>query len=165
MSIKTQVGFGKAVYEHLPIESDVYVVLFGPDGKIKEVREVPNTWTQVGDAHVADQLSDQGNAAMGWMSIGTTSGGKSTASTILEAEALKVALDSTTQGAGAADNDVIYVATFSGAAGPYASVEAGIFNNVAANTGVMLCYTEWSVVNIGVADTMVVTWTATMGAS
>ena len=156
-------GFGKNIHDSIGMKSQVYTVLFGPDGKIKDVREIKNTWTQVGDAHVADQLSDQGNAAVGWMAVGTTSGGKSTASTTLEAEAARVALDSTTQGAGAADNDVVYVGTFGAGVGTGALVEAGLFNAGAA--GVMMCYTEWAVVNKGASDTLVVTWTATFGAS
>lgn len=158
-----RMALGKNIFDNIGMKSKVYTVLLGPDGKVKTVRETPNTWTQLGDAHVADQYSDTGLAAVGWMAIGTTTGGKSTASIALEAEVLRVALDSTTQGAGADDNDVVWVATFSGAGGPWAVVEAGLFYAAAGNF--LTVYTDWAVVNLGVADTLIVTWTGTFGAS
>lgn len=151
------------VHEDQYIQGRAHIVLRGPDREIKEERESGNTITVLGDAHVADQMSDQGNAAMGWMAVGTTSGGKTSASATLENELDRNALDSTTQGAGAADNDVIYVASWAAGDGTGALVEAGIFN--ATPAGVMLCYTEFAVVNKAAGDTLSITWTVTFGAS
>ncbi len=145
------------------IRGRFHIELFGADGKLKEERYVENTITQLGDVQVADQMSHQADAAIGFMGIGSTTGGKTTASTGLENSEARVALDSTTQGAGAADNDVVYVATFAAGVGTAAIVEAGILRDD-DNTKLM-CYADFAVVNKGAADSMVITWTLTFGAS
>ena len=75
------------------------------------------------------------------------------------------ALDSTTQGSGANDNDVIYVASWAAGDGTGAITEAGIFNSASPGTGQMLCYADFSVINKGAGDTLQITWTFTCGAS
>lgn len=131
------------------------------DGEITQETIVENQVTLVGDAHVADQMSDGGEAAMSHMAWGTTSGGKTEASTTLEVETNRGAFDSgPTQGAGADDNDVVYVGSLTGVA--LTMVEAGIFNNAVADTGTMLCYTEFSHA-LTAPDTLQITWTASFG--
>ncbi len=76
--------------------------------RLKDERIVHNLITELGDAHVADQMSDSGEAALGFMAVGTGSG-QTTASTGLAVSLDRNALTSTTQGAGAADNDVVFV--------------------------------------------------------
>ncbi len=142
--------------------------LYGPDGKLKELREFPedehNTITVAGDKITADAMSDRGESLPSHMGVGTTSGGKTTASNALEAQVdPRVALDSTTQGGGGDDNDVIWVCTFGAAVGTGALIEAGIFNHLSA--GDMYAYQEFAVINKGAADSLVITWTCTYGAS
>ena len=135
--------------------------VFDKDGNIKEEDEGYNQVTLAGDAHVADQLSDQGEAQMGWMSVGTTSGGKTEASVTLEAETNKNALSAgPTQGAGANDNDVTYQGQFTGIAATL--VEWAISNNVGADTGTYLCYAEGSHV-MTAPDTLQIDWTLSAG--
>ncbi len=161
MSDHAVLEIGKGIKDNISLRGKVVIQTINEDGEvIQETINKVNQITLIGDAFVADQLSDQGEAAMGWMSVGTTSGGKSEASTTLEAENTKNALDSTTQGAAADDNDVIYVGTFTGIAATL--LEAGIFNVVTADTGVMLCYTEFSHV-MTAPDTLVITWTLSIG--
>ncbi len=137
------------------------ILTIGPDGKVKQKTVVHNQVLLVGDAHVADQMSDAGEAAMGWMAFGTTSGGKTEADTVLENETNRGALDSgPTQGIGANDNDVVYVGSLTGVA--LTMVEAGLFNNAVADTGTMLCYTEFSHV-LTAPDTLQITWTVSFG--
>ncbi|MBU0847227.1 hypothetical protein KKH23_08605, partial [Patescibacteria group bacterium] len=85
-----------------------HIKLLGPDGEVKEERIIHNIVTELGDAHVADQMSDSGEAALGYMAIGTGSG-QGAASVGLAVSLDRNALTSTTQGAGAADNDVVYI--------------------------------------------------------
>ena len=138
------------------------IQLFGPDGKLKEERIIHNTVTELMDAHVADQMSDQGDAAIGWMAVGTGSG-QTSASTGLAVTLDRNALTSTTQGVAGADNDVIYVGTWAAGDGTGAITEAGVMR--ADNNTTMMLYASFSVVNKGAADTLVITWTATFGAS
>lgn len=162
MSDKASFVIGKNIQDSIKLSGTVVIETINKDGKV--IQRTVNKFNQVtlaGDAHVADQLSDQGEAAMGWMSVGTTSGGKSEASTTLVAEVDKNALDSgPTQGAGADDNKVTYVCTFTGNA--VRLLEAAITNNVAANTGTMLCYTEFDHLMTN-PDALVVTWTFNCG--
>ena len=157
---KNNLGF-KSKYG---INGMAHLELFGADGKLKEERAVENTITELGDAHVADQLADVPvDAQNGFMNVGTTSGGKTAASTGLEAALTAVALTSSTVGAGAADNDLIIVATFPAGTSTGALVEAGIFN-LNDNTSLQ-CYAEFAVVNKLAADSMTITWTTQHGAS
>lgn len=129
--------------------------LFDKDGNIKERDEGYNQVTLLGDAYVADQLSDQGEVAMSHMAVGTTSGGKTEASTTLEAENTRNALSAgPTQGAGASDHQVTYQGIFTGIAATL--VEWAVFNAGAA--GVMFFYAEGSHV-MTAPDTLQIDWT------
>ncbi len=139
-----------------------HVELFGEDGKLKEERIVYNLVTELGDAHVADQMSDSGDAALGYMAVG--SGAEQVASDVgLTTVIDRNALTSTTQGAGAADNDVIFVGTWAAGDGTGAIVEAGIF--LGDDNTSMNYYAFFAVINKGAADTLVITWTVSYGAS
>ena len=141
------------------IKGRCLVQLFGA-GVFKEERDIFNTIPALGDAHVADQMSDKGEAVMGWMAIGT---GTPTA-TALGIELDRNALTSKTQGTGVDDNDVIYIGDWAAGDGTGAITEAGIFNLVTLG-GVMLASATFSVINKGAADTLQITWTITYGAT
>lgn len=143
-----------------------HVGLFGPDGKLKEERFGNNVITELGDASVADRMSDAGVAAMSHMGIGIDDDpAPAAADTTLNSEvADRHALTSTTQGAAGDDNDVIYIASWAAGHGTSNGiVEAGIFNNAA--NGTMLCRGIFTAVNKGANDTLQITWTVTFGAS
>jgi hypothetical protein len=146
----------------MPIRGFMSLRLYDEEGNVKQAVDKANTVTELMDAHVADQLSDSGGAAIGYMSIGTGSG-QTSASTGLATSLDQNALDSTTQGTGAADNDVVYVCTWAAADGTGAITEAGVFQ--ANNNTTLMLYDDFDVVNKGAADTLVITWTATFGAS
>lgn len=160
----------KKITSCLGLRGKCVIKLFGPDGKLKDQRillderEVPNTVCTGGDKYVADQLSDQGESAMSHMAIGTGTG-QGASDNSLANELDRNALDSTTQGTGANDNDVIYVCTWAAGDGTGAITEAGIFNNATPGTGQMLCVSSFSVINKGAGDSLVITWTFTCGAS
>lgn len=135
------------------IKGRMSLKVFGPDGRLKEQRLVENVITDLGCAHVADQMSDQGNAALSHMAVGSGTGGTTT----LNSEEARVALDSTTQGTGASDHQVVYVATFGAGVGTAALTEAGILN--ADVDGVLFNYAEFSAINKGASDSLEITWT------
>ena len=136
--------------------------LFGEDGSLKEERIIHNTVTELCDAHVADQMSDSTDVAIGYMSIGTGSG-QTSASTGIATPLDQNALTSTTQGAAGADNDVVYVGTWAAGDGTGAITEAGILQ--AANNTTLMFYASFDVINKGAGDSLIITWTATFGAS
>ena len=140
---------------------NVRAVLRGPDGTIKTERRAHNLVTDVGCAHIADRLaSSQDEAAMSHMAIGTGSAAPAASDTTLATELDRNALDSFTQGAGADDHKVVYVASWAAGDGTGALVEAGILN--AASAGTLLARVVFSVINKGAADTLEITWTLTI---
>ena len=148
------------------IRGHIRLRLFDKDGNLKQEHEHRNTITVAMDEHVANALSDDDNATIGWMAVGTVNGGKTTASTALEGliVASNNALDSTTQGTTTDDNDVIYVCSWAAGDGTGTIIEAGLFN-VAACTSGMMAYDESMDITKGAADTLEITWTITFGAS
>lgn len=150
------------------IKGRFQAILFGPDGvektrrDIKDLRVVPNTVTTFHDKLVADQLTDGGGTRPTHMAVGTGSG-QGASDNSLATETDRNALTSTTQGTGASDNDVIYVADWAAGDGTGAITEAGIFN--AASGHNMSFYADFSAINKAAGDTLQITWTVTYGAS
>ena len=148
------------------LKGHIKIELRDEDGNVKQVIEKDNTFMAVGDAHVADQLdATPAEAAMGWMSVGSGDSAFTTASTTLNDEIDRNALDAgyPEQQAAAADNDVVYKAAWAAGDATGALVEAGIFNSSGA--GSMLAASTFSVINKGASDTLTITWTVTVGAS
>ena len=144
----------------------IKIELFDKDGKLIQIVEKDNTFMAVGDAHVADQLAaTPGEVAMGWMAVGSSSTPFTTASTTLGDEIDRNALTAgyPEQQPGAADNDVVYKASWAAGDATGALTEAGIFNSSLA--GIMLAASTFAVINKGASDTLTVTWTVTCGAS
>ena len=61
---------GKGLSDDLCIKTNMKLELFGPDGELKETREVHNTVTTIGKQAVADQiLTSPTLVKAGWMAI------------------------------------------------------------------------------------------------
>ncbi len=141
--------------EGLELKGNVSIMLRDDRGRIKARRVIHNTVPANGLAHVADQLSaTPGQAAMGWMAIGT---GTPTA-TLLGTELDRNALTSYTD-AGAV---VTYIGDWAAGDGTGAITEAGVFNVVTANTITMLMSSSFAAINKGASDTLKITWTLTL---
>ncbi len=149
-------------HDKMGIRGRTHIELRDGDGNLKDERFLMNTITELCDAHVADQMSDSGDAAIGYMSVGTGTG-QGSASTGLATSLDQNALTSTTQGTAGDDNDVVYVGDWTAGDGTGAITEAGIFH--AANNTSMMAVSSFSVINKGTADTLKITWTLTFGAS
>lgn len=146
-----------------PVKGKLHLLLTDKDGKVKDEREYKNTITVLHDATVADRMAGGTDTLILYTGIGTTSGGKTTASVQLEAQVARVLNDTNTQGGGAEDNNVEHVSTFAAGVGTGAIVEAGLFTGAADTT--LMAFQEFSVINKGAGDTLTVTWTVTYGAS
>ena len=127
-------------------------------GRIKELGEFDNVFTDVGDAHVADQMaSTPGESVMSDMSVGTVTTTLTAGDTQLGGEDNRNTLTSFTQGAGGDDNKVVYIGDWAAGDATGALTEAGIFNSHTADSGTMLCAQTFSVINKGAADTLQIT--------
>jgi len=128
-------------------------------GKLKWVDSGHNLVVDDGLDHIADQLSDQGETAMGWMAGGSDNTAPAAGQSALLSELGRVALDSKTQTAG---NTVVYVATFGAGTATGTWEEVGIFN--AAGAGVMLDRLLTGTKVKAAAETFEVTITLTISA-
>ena len=151
----------KGIKDVSPFKAKIKARLIHPDGK-EEVFEFENTLTELGEAMIADALSDQGVTPVSHMAVGTGTG-QDAADTTLANELHREALDSKTQGTGGNDNDVNWIATFAAAHGTGAITEAGLFND--ATVGTMFSVTSFAVINKGAADILIFSWTLTCGLS
>ena len=144
------------------IRGDVHFLIKGPDGKIKIDEWHRNLVVTTGKNHIADQLSDGGEAAMSHMAVGTGTTAAVAGDTALQTELDRNALSSVVQGTGGDANKVTYTADWAAGDGTGAITEAGIFN--AASAGTMLCRSVFAVKNKGAADTLTLTWVLTISA-
>lgn len=159
--IVVSIGRGAVMCDGIPVIGNVLVELFGPDGGLKEHREVHNLVVTAGLAHIADQLSTTpGGAAMSHMAIGTGAVAAAAGDTALGAEIDRNALTSMTDAAAV----VTFVGDWAAGDGTNAAItEAGIFN--AASVGTLLARAVFTAINKGASDTLKITWTVTFSAS
>ena len=148
------------INDQLKVTGDLVVEITGPDGKLKDRREVKNLVVTAGKTFIAASMlktTSNSPVAMTHMAIGSdTTGSADAARTALGTELGRTALSSATS-SGAV---VTYVANFAATVGTGAVTEAGILN--AASGGTMLCRTVFSVVNKGADDSMSITWAITV---
>jgi hypothetical protein len=153
------------IKESLTLKGNVKLVLTGPDGTIKEDKEIPNLVVKSGRDFIASRMIGTSKAVMSHMAIGTDNTAAVANNTTLGTEVERNALSSSAVGTAGDENIVTYVATF-GPNEPVANaavVESGIFNDV--TSGDMLCRTTFPVVNKGTDDTLTITWTITINAA
>jgi hypothetical protein len=138
------------------INANVLIQLFGADGQLKEQREVHNTVTTVGKNGIMDQiLASPTLAKMGWMEVGTGTGGVTTLNAYISGS--RVAFTSKTRGT----NVITVVADFAAGVGTGNITEAGTFNIVTQNTADMWMYASFTAIPKGASDTLQITWTLT----
>lgn len=141
--------------DQLKVTGDVVVEITGPDGSVKDRREIKNLVVTTGKTFIAARMVGT-PTAMSHMAIGAGTTAAAAGDTALGSELDRVALASATS-TGAV---VTYTATFPAGTGTGAVTEAGTLN--AASGGTLLCRTVFSVVNKGVDDAMSITWAITV---
>lgn len=141
--------------DQLKVTGDVVVEITGPDGSVKDRREIKNLVVTTGKTFIAARMVGT-PTAMSHMAVGAGTTAAAAGDTALGSELGRVALASATS-TGAV---VTYTATFPAGTGTGAVTEAGTLN--AASGGTLLCRTVFSVVNKGVDDAMSITWAITV---
>lgn len=147
--------------ESLKAKGQLHVVLTSADGSVKEDHLLPNLVVTSGLNFIVSRMKDATDSAMSHMSVGTGTTAAAAGNTTLEAEIAgsRVALTSTTLGAG----QIVYVASFAAGVGSGAISESGIMN--ASSAGTLLCRTVFPVVNKQADDSMTITWTITVAST
>ncbi len=141
--------------EQLKVTGDVVVEITGPDGLVKDRREIKNLVVTAGKTFIAARMVGT-PTAMSHMAVGAGTTAAAAGDTALGSELGRVALASATS-TGAV---ITYTATFPAGTATGAVTEAGTLN--AASGGTLLCRTVFSVVNKGVDDAMSITWAITV---
>lgn len=144
------------INENIKVTGDVMVEITGPNGEVKERREIKNLVVSVGKTFIASRMVGTTAAVMSHMAIGASSTAAAASDSTLGAELGRVALASSN----ASGAVVTYTASFPAGTGTGAVVEAGVLN--AASAGTMLCRTVFPVVNKGADDAMSITWQITV---
>jgi hypothetical protein len=155
------------IKDKMGIRGKVDYKMWNKDGEIIYEHHTPqNTITELHDALVADRLAGGTDDLFTHCHCGTGAGGGA-ASTNLVAhiDEARTAVTSSTQGAGAADNDVVVITTFGAGVCTAAIEECGLFSAAAQATADMKCYDDTISKNKGADDTLEITWTITYGAS
>jgi len=156
------------IYDHVGVRGRIHYVLTDEKGNVKQEDTVSNVVTELHDALIADRLAGGADPLFTHMHCGTGTG-QTAASTDLAAEIAvnRTAVTSSTQGAGAADNDVVVVCTFGAGVCTGTITEVGIFSDEPSAN--MKCYygpgAGTFTVTKAAGDTLTVTWTITYGAS
>ena len=138
----------------------VHILLRGKNGVLKFADWVPNLVVNTGRYHIADQMSDQSQAAMSHMAIGEGTTSAIFTDTSLQTEIHRKVLGSKTQGTDTDANKVTYFCEWPAGEGTGSITEAGIFNS--ASAGDMLCRSVFAVKNKGAGDSLTLTWVLTI---
>lgn len=142
--------------EALEMVGRLKIEVFGEDGTLKQVADVPNLVVTAGKGLIASRLVGTASGVISHMAVGTNSTAAAAGDTTLGTEVARVAISSGTSSGAVAT----YVASFPAGTGTGALVEAGLLN--ASSAGTLLCRTVFSVINKGAADSMTITWTVTV---
>ena len=163
ISDKRVFGVGKGLGAGLFLRGHIKLDLYDENGKLKDTREGKNLVTTLALALMADTVAETpAIATPGWMEVGTGTGqgaGDSTLATYISSS--RTVLDSAVQAAAVCT----YICTFPAATGTGAVTEAGLFNVITQNTTDLILYDDFTVINKGAGDSLVVTWTLTFAAA
>lgn len=155
--------------ENLGMKGKIDYTLKDKDGNIKDSGVIANTITNFMDAHVADQMSDQGEAQIGFIALGSGVGQTEASvdlSNYISASLIALSGAGPIQGTGGDDNDVIYSGFWGAGVATNDSIsEAGIFQVSGTTRDSMCTYNSGLSINKGASDTLKIDWTVTFGAS
>ena len=143
--------------DQIKLTGSLEICLYGPDGRLKDRREIKNLVVTAGKNFIASRMVGAADAVMSHMGIGSGNVAAAAGDTALGSQLARVALSSGT----ATGNVATYVGSFGPGVGTGAVTEAGLFN--AGEAGTMLARTVFGVVTKEAADTMSITWAVTAG--
>lgn len=139
------------------IKGVVRVQHYNKDNVILEDFTVENLVVNSGITFIIDRMVSNGSSFMSHMAVGTSSASTLPTDVALGNEIGREVFTSTS----VSGNTLTFVAGFGAGVGTGVLTEAGIFN--AASLGTMLNRVVFGSVNKGSLDTIVITWTLTVG--
>ncbi len=142
------------ITESVKIRGNLDIVVYDEQKQVKDHRKVKNLVVASGKTYIASRMESNAAVIMSHMAVGNGNVTPTTSDTVLLGEIDRVVLDSTTR----TNNTLTYVTTFPAGIATGTLAEAGIFNDSTANTGTMLCRTNFNEVNKAAGDVVVITW-------
>lgn len=142
------------ITESVKLRGNLDIVVYDEQKQVKDHRKVKNLVVASGKNYISSRMESNAAVIMSHMSVGSGNVSPTTSDTTLSGEIDRIVLDSTTR----TNNTLTYVCTFPAGNATGTLAEAGIFNNPVANTGTMLCRTNFNEVNKGAGDVVVITW-------
>ena len=143
------------IQDNFTMTGRLAIRLYGPDGQIKDSRDINNLVVTAGKGFIASRMVGAASAVMSNMAIGSGAVPAAIGDTAMGAQLARVTLTAGT----AAGAVATYTAAFPAGTGTGAVTEAGILNDPTAGT--LLARTVFPVVNKGALDTMSIAWTVT----
>lgn len=143
--------------ETVKVTGHINLRLLGPDGKLKEAREIKNVVVTVGKNFLANWLTaaTQSDYFMRYIGLGTGTSAASASDTALETELSTRVAGTLTNSTNVWQNQ----ATFGPGVDTGAITEAGIFS--ASSGGTLFARQVFLVVNKAAGDSLQVTWQVT----
>jgi len=141
--------------EQLQLKGRLEIILSGPDGEMKDERQINNLVVTAGKNFVASRIAGSSDDVMSHMAIGTSTTAAVASQTQLLTEIARTTLTSTT----VTNNEVVYVDNFAAGTGTGAITEAALLN--ASSGGTMLARTVFSAINKSANDSLSISWTVT----
>ena len=135
----------------------VNIKQYNSTGNLIKDFTVNNLVVNSGISFIINRMYSSVENPMSHMAIGGTFSTPQASETTLGSEVTRVALTSTT----IVGNSLVFVAEFGAGVGTGLIQEAGIFN--AATSGTMLNRVSFGSVNKSSSDTIIITWTLTLG--
>lgn len=143
--------------EQLKLTGHISLKLFGPEGDLKETREIKNVVVTVGKNFLANWLTGatQADYFMRYLALGTGTNAASASDTALQTELSTRVAGALTNSTNVWQNQV----TFGAGVDTGAITEAGIFS--APSVGTMFARQVFAVVNKASGDSLQLTWQVT----
>lgn len=143
--------------EQLKLTGHISLKLFGPEGELKETREIKNVVVTVGKNFLANWLTGatQADYFMRYLALGTGTNAASASDTALQTELSTRVAGALTNSTNVWQNQV----TFGAGVDTGAITEAGIFS--APSVGTMFARQVFAVVNKASGDSLQLTWQVT----
>jgi len=145
------------MHDTLFLTGKLNLTLIGPDGLVKDSRDVDNLIVTTGKNFFASAGLNASASPFTNMALGTNNTAAALTDTTLGAELVRQVFTSSNTVA----NVITMITTYAAGVGTGALVEAGVFN--AGVAGTMLSHVVFAVINKGAGDTLTITWTVTVG--
>lgn len=140
----------------LKLDTNVHMVLIGPDGQIKDERRYHNLITTAGKRKLLLASSANQINAFAYCAIGTSTTAANSADTTLGTEVARSSVITPTN----PNSDTLqFQTTFAAGTGTGTIVESGLLD--ASSAGTLLCHQVFGAITKAAGDSLQITWSIT----